>query len=88
VSLRASTPLFGKKRKWLQEGPAVVGLSEIAPRMTKRPLMTETEQQYFVRSYKYEREMRKQSQYWQLHGTAAPAPPPGPPPEHLLKGRR
>ena len=49
--------------------------------------MTEDELKCFVRSFVYEREVRRARGTDRTTGVAAtPQPPPGPPPTHLLKG--
>ena len=57
------------------------------PKGRKRQLMTEDELKCFVRSFVYEREVRRARGTDRTTGVAAtPQPPPGPPPTHLLKG--
>ena len=56
------------------------------PKGRKRPLMTEDELKCFVRSFVYEKEVRRAKRTERTTGVAAtPQPPPGPPPTHLLK---
>ena len=57
------------------------------PKGRKRQLMTEDELKCFVRSFVYERRVRRARGTDRTTGVAAtPQPPPGPPPTHLLKG--